>query len=357
MNWESCLTLIRMDYPSGPVDYWKGSSGARSVPATLTFCESPTTRCLTSLRELQWTSDSYLTDVLLSFLGMIMQGKDCWARFGSQVSAIPLFWLDAFDRHSSACNATWILYKFKVSKMEKMKMFSFRMVLLSTVLWQTLTEHQTNIMQPLHLTDLKLAYGDECLRKNPLKARTASTSTFHTSRDSQALAVGEKSQNTGIRPWAATWGKFAQQADDVEIGRLGGDVGFCWFAMEQIWRDVVRIENLQAQLQSFLFTDQGLGWMVFYGFLSDQDANVEALRDLPKIRRRAILGDDWFTWIAEVSKKNLCPRSPSNLFGDFVLKMFWATSEHHNEASAGNLVPSVAWSMWVAALHECATRG
>ena len=29
----------------------------------------------------------------------------------------------------------------------------------------------------------------------------------------QALAVGEISQRTGIRPWAAAWGKFSQQAN------------------------------------------------------------------------------------------------------------------------------------------------
>ena len=36
----------------------------------------------------------------------------------------------------------------------------------------------------------------------------------------QALAVGEMSQRTGIRPWAAAWGKFSQQDANSEALRI-----------------------------------------------------------------------------------------------------------------------------------------
>jgi len=38
--------------------------------------------------------------------------------------------------------------------------------------------------------------------------------------DAKALAVGEMNERTGIRPWAAAWGKFSQQAANAEALRV-----------------------------------------------------------------------------------------------------------------------------------------
>lgn len=47
-----------------------------------------------------------------------------------------------------------------------------------------------------------------------------SYASFLSKPDAKALAVGEFSERTGVRPWAAAWGKFSQEEANVEALRI-----------------------------------------------------------------------------------------------------------------------------------------
>jgi len=54
-----------------------------------------------------------------------------------------------------------------------------------------------------------------------------SYAAFLTKTDQKALAVGEYDEKTGIRPWAAAWGKYSQEEANAEALRICRQYGRC----------------------------------------------------------------------------------------------------------------------------------
>lgn len=67
----------------------------------------------------------------------------------------------------------------------------------------------------------------------------------------QALAVGEMSQRTGIRPWAAAWGKFSQQAVEGErVRNMGRAWDSSWRILKESFQLVVVVKIFWVRMHN-----------------------------------------------------------------------------------------------------------
>ena len=100
----------------------------------------------------------------------------------------------------------------------------------------------------------------------------------------EALAVGEMSQKTGVRPWAAAWGKFSQQ--EIDIGEMKGSRG----SRGQVLSPEIDDHESTCQASFGTFWNCcvcvlicSFGRCPSVTSNCSEDANSEALRHLPTI--------------------------------------------------------------------------